>query len=80
MLTAVLTITGLVAVYSASFVIGLARFSDPNYYIVRQVAWAVLGVVLMVVAMRIDYRIYRLRGSPAYPTPQRFYAGINVNF
>jgi cell division protein FtsW len=59
MLTAVLTVTGLVAVYSASFVIGLARFGDPNYYIVRQGAWAILGLLLMLGAMRIDYRILR---------------------
>ncbi|MBI2766027.1 MAG: putative lipid II flippase FtsW [Chloroflexi bacterium] len=58
-LTAVLTITGLVAVWSASFVIGLATFGDANYFIVRQVAWAALGLVLMAVAIRTDYRIYR---------------------
>lgn len=64
MLTAVMTITGLVAVYSASFVIGLARFGDPNYYIARQAAWAVLGLVLMAVAMRVDYRMLRPLAVP----------------
>lgn len=30
--------------------------------------------------LRVDYRIFNLRGSPRYKTPQRFYAGINIAF
>jgi cell division protein FtsW len=60
----VLTITGLVAVYSASFVIGLAKFHDPNYFIVRQAIWALLGAGLMVAAIRTDYRAYRALSVP----------------
>lgn len=30
--------------------------------------------------LRIDYRIYNLRGNPRYKTPQRFYAGANIAF
>jgi cell division protein FtsW len=57
-------------VYSASFVISLAETATattpgtPYYYIVRQLAWAVLGVILMVVAMRTDYHIYRTFAVP----------------
>jgi cell division protein FtsW len=54
----VLTIVGLVVVYSASFVIGLARFGNPQYYILRQLMWAGGGTLLMVVAARTDYRHY----------------------
>jgi cell division protein FtsW len=66
----VLTITGLVVVYSASFVISLAETATvatpgtPYYYIVRQLAWAVLGVILMVVAMRTDYHLYQTLAVP----------------
>jgi len=63
-LTAVLTITGLIAVYSASFVIGLARFGDPQYYVIRQGVWACFGLVLMVAAMRTDYRLYQKYAVP----------------
>ncbi len=56
-----LTIVGLVAVYSASFVIALARFGDPRYYIMRQGLWAVGGVVLLIAAMNFDYRHYQNR-------------------
>lgn len=30
--------------------------------------------------LRLDYRVFNLKGSPLYPRPQRFYAGINVKF
>ena len=63
-LIAVLTMTGLVAVYSASFVIGLAQFSDSNHFIIRQAMWAVLGGTLLLIAMRFDYHILRRFAVP----------------
>jgi hypothetical protein len=30
--------------------------------------------------LRLDYRLFNLRGSPLYAHPQRFYAGINLAF
>lgn len=30
--------------------------------------------------LRLDYRIFNLRGSPLYTNPQRFYAGVNLTF
>lgn len=30
--------------------------------------------------LRFDYRIFTLQGSPSYPRPQRFYAGLNLKF
>ena len=30
--------------------------------------------------LRLDYRLFRLRGSPLYETYQRFYAGANLKF
>jgi cell division protein FtsW len=60
----VLTITGLVAVYSASFVMGLATFGDSNHFIVRQAAWAAIGTVLLLAAARTDYRLYRRFAVP----------------
>lgn len=55
-ITALLTGIGIVAVWSSSFVIGLVRFDDPYYYVVRQLIWAVLGGVFMFTAMKMDYR------------------------
>jgi hypothetical protein len=30
--------------------------------------------------LRLDYRVFNLRGSPMYANPQRFYAGLNLAF
>ena len=30
--------------------------------------------------LRLDYRVFTLRGSPLHSKPQRFYAGINLKF
>jgi hypothetical protein len=30
--------------------------------------------------LRLDYRVFNLRGSPLYSNPQRFYAGVNLAF
>ena len=30
--------------------------------------------------LRLDYRVFTLRGEPRHPKPQRFYAGLNLKF
>jgi cell division protein FtsW len=47
---------GILMVYSSSFAIGLEAFGDANYFVMRQVMWAALGVALLLLLMRIDYR------------------------
>lgn len=36
--------------------------------------------ILGPVRLRLDYRVFRLKGEPLYPTYQRFYAGANIAF
>lgn len=55
-----LLVVGLLVVYSASFTTGLLEFNDANYFIVRQVIWAALGLGAMVVLMRTDYHLLRI--------------------
>src|SRR6266567_4912897 len=54
--TLVLVFLGLVMVFSASAVIAKERFGSPYTFLVRQLAWAIAGMVAMVVAMKIDYK------------------------
>jgi len=63
-LVIVLTITGLVVVYSASFVLGLTSYGDGNYFIIRQLAWAMLGTILFVAALRFNYQFLRPLAVP----------------
>ena len=53
----------IVMVYSASAVVGLQRFGRPSIFLVKQGMWAALGIALLWVVMRIDYRTYR---EPAF--------------
>jgi len=51
---------GLVMVYSATSASAALANGDPAYYLKRQAMYAVLGLVLLVVCSRIDYRALRV--------------------
>src|SRR5215831_15096792 len=59
LVTLALVAFGVVMVYSATSASAAVGGANPNYYLERQGAYALLGIVLMVVAQRWDYR--RLR-------------------
>jgi cell division protein FtsW len=46
-------------VWSASSVLAQERHGTPYYFLVKQITWGVLGLVLMVAALRLDYRTLR---------------------
>jgi cell division protein FtsW len=48
---------GLVMVYSATSASAAIGDSDPSYYLKRQGAYALLGLVLLLCASRVDYRL-----------------------
>src|SRR5580698_6446822 len=53
-----LTLFGLVTVFSASAVMAQSTLGSPYSYVMRQGLWAVLGLVAMVLLMQVDYRRY----------------------
>jgi len=57
--TLLLVFGSIVMVYSASALVALERYQQPYLFVTRQVMWAVLGLAVMAVAMRVDYRTYR---------------------
>jgi cell division protein FtsW len=57
--TLVLVCASLVMVYSASAVIALEKNQHPSFFLFKQATFALLGLVLMPVLMKIDYRNYR---------------------
>ncbi|HET9474786.1 MAG TPA: FtsW/RodA/SpoVE family cell cycle protein, partial [Steroidobacteraceae bacterium] len=61
--TLLLVCAGVVMVYSASAVMALERYQQPDFFLIKQAMWAVLGVALLVIVMRVDYRSYR---TPAF--------------
>ena len=52
----VLTAFGLIMVYSASSMLGIQRFHDPNHYLFQQMFRVGLGLVAMFACARIDLR------------------------
>ncbi|HKE88490.1 MAG TPA: putative lipid II flippase FtsW, partial [Vicinamibacterales bacterium] len=57
--TLLLVCISIVMVYSASAVVAAERFGQPYLFLTKQAMWAVLGVAVLAIAMRIDYRNYR---------------------
>jgi cell division protein FtsW len=57
--TLLLVCTGIVMVYSASAVMAMQRFQNPYLFLVKQVAWALIGLAALPIVMRVDYRNYR---------------------
>src|SRR4030088_44137 len=60
--TMLLVFVGLVMVFSASAVMAKDKYGSPYAFLLKQLLWAMAGLVAMVVAMRVDYRRYK---SPA---------------
>ncbi len=50
---------GMVMVWSASSVLAQDRHGSPNYFLIKQAVWGVIGIGGMIAALRIDYRTLR---------------------
>jgi cell division protein FtsW len=46
-------------VYSASAIVAEERYQQPYLFLTKQVMWATLGVAVLGLVMRVDYRLYR---------------------
>jgi cell division protein FtsW len=57
--TFLLVCVSIVMVYSASALVALQRFDQPNLFLTKQALWTALGLAVLAMAMRIDYRAYR---------------------
>jgi len=57
--TLALVCVSVVMVYSASALVALERYQQPYLFVTKQVMWALLGIAVMSIVMRIDYRTYR---------------------
>jgi cell division protein FtsW len=57
--TLLLVCASVVMVYSASAVLAMDRYHQPYLFLAKQLTWAVLGLFLFFVVMRIDYHNYK---------------------
>lgn len=59
MATLALICASVVMVYSASALVALERFQQPYLFVTRQLMWACVGIAVLSIVMRIDYRTYK---------------------
>ncbi len=65
----------IVMVYSASAVVALERYQRPYLFLTKQAMWAALGVAVLGVVMRVDYRTYR---QPAFIWTSLIVVGVGL--
>lgn len=70
--TLLLVFVGLIMVFSASAVIAQERFGSPYTFLIKQVIWAVAGLLAMVGLMNFDYRRFK------HPAVVFSLLGVNV--
>lgn len=58
-LVSILLTTGLLMLFSSSYAYALAYFGDSYHFIKRQLFFAIVGFVLMLIVSKINYRYYR---------------------
>jgi len=58
-IVAALLIIGLMMVYSATFDLAYKEYDQPTYFLIRQVLWAALGLAVLLIMARIEYRNWR---------------------
>jgi cell division protein FtsW len=54
--TTVLVFIGLVMIFSASAVMAKERFGSAYEFLIKQLVWAVAGLIAMIIAMKVDYK------------------------
>lgn len=57
---------GIVMVLSASAPSSLSQYGNSYYYVKKQIEFAVIGIILMFIISKIDYRIYKKFYKLAY--------------
>ena len=57
--TLLLVCVSIVMVYSASALVAQERYQQASLFLTKQALWAALGLAVLAIAMRIDYRTYR---------------------
>jgi cell division protein FtsW len=53
-----LTLFGLVMVFSASAVVAKSQYGSPYYFVAKELGFAIAGLIALTVLMRVDYRRY----------------------
>jgi len=61
-----LTVFGIVMIYSSSYIWAEYKFGDPFKYAKQQGLFAIIGIFLMLLISKIDYKIYEKKALPIF--------------
>jgi len=61
--TLLLVLIGVLMVFSASAVMAGEQFGSPYHFLLRQLGWAIAGIVAMAALMNVDYRRWKHPGA-----------------
>ena len=53
-----LLVISVVMVYSSSSIVALTTYDDPAFFMKRQILWALVGLAMMAITMRMDHRVF----------------------
>ena len=63
--TLILTVIGIVAVFSASYYTAISKYGDPNYYLKNNAMWMAIGWIVFALFSLIDYHFWSRFALPA---------------
>ncbi|MDI6703356.1 MAG: putative lipid II flippase FtsW [bacterium] len=64
LITITLVSISIIMVYSSSSIFASQRFNDPFYFLKRQIIWVFIGIALMLVCSRINYKVWQRYSFP----------------
>jgi len=73
-----LALFGALMSYSATRQLLINAGDDPQYYFKRQLTWAVVGIVVMLLVSRLDFRKFEMVSTPLYIAVVLALAGVLV--
>lgn len=59
----VLTIFGIVMVYSSSYIWAEYKFNDPLKYVKSQAIFGIIGIILMNIVSKVEYKLYKNKAN-----------------
>ncbi|MCT4545363.1 MAG: putative lipid II flippase FtsW [Vallitalea sp.] len=54
----ILIVFGIVMIYSSSYYYSIGFYHDGSYFLKKQLLWGILGIIVMLIVSRIDFRIF----------------------
>jgi len=63
--TVILSLFGLIMVFSASYYTGLSKYGDATYYLKSDLLWVGLGWIAFIICSYIDYHVWKWMAIPA---------------